>query len=201
MAKNKPKNSSKQSDAVQMLKADHNLFKKLFDQFHTASADEKPRIANRLITELTIHASLEKDFVYPAVQSKLVPADRLELSVEVNGLGMSRIGEDENRDFFEGEGVDRMKLDADEEEHSEEVIAQAYEEHQRVEELIEQLKTFDPQGPDYRKLFTQLEDAVLEHIGGEEDVILRIAALQLDVQALGVAMRRRRDDLSSSLAA
>ncbi len=41
----------------------------------------------------------------------------------------------------------------------------------------------------------------LEHIVGEEDVILPIALAELDVQALGIQMQRRRDDLSSSLAA
>lgn len=195
------KNSSKQPDAVQMLKADHKLVKKLFDQFRAASANEKTHLADRLFTELTIHSTLEEEIFYPAVRSKFEPADVLESSDEENGLDMSETGEEEEKQDLEAEGIDRMKLQSDEEEGGEEVIAQAYEEHQTVEELIEQLKTLDPQSSDYQYLFTKLEDAVLEHIDGEEDVILPVAASQLDVQTLGVAMQQRRDDLSSSLAA
>ena len=53
------------------------------------------------------------------------------------------------------------------------------------------------------ELFTELEEAVIEHVAEEEDVILPLAAAQLDVQTLGMKMQRRRDDLrsQSSLAA
>lgn len=197
----KPSNSaSRPPDALKMLKADHKLFKKLFDQFNNASADEKTDLANLLCTELTIHAVLEEELFYPAVRSKLKPADVLGSSTERNSLDMSEIDEEEKQGL-DGEGIDGMKMQVDEEEDNEDVIAQAYEEHQAVEALIEQLKTLDSRGSDYRKLFMQLEDAVLEHIAGEEAVILPRAASELDVQTLGIAMQRRRDDLSPSLAA
>ncbi len=209
MAKEPPKStrstkpSSKQSDAVQMLLADHKLVRKLFDQFRAASADEKTYLADRLCTELTIHSTLEEELFYPAVRSKLKPADVLESiesSAKENGLDMSETGEEEEPDL-EAEGVNGMKLQAYEERDDEEVIVQAYEEHQTVGELIAQLKTLDPQGSDYQELFTELEDAVLEHIAREEDLILPVAEALLDVQTLGAAMQRLRDDLSSSLAA
>jgi hypothetical protein len=43
----------------------------------------------------------------------------------------------------------------------------------------------------------------MEHVSDEEDAILPLAAAQLDVQALGMTMQRRKGDLSSqsSLAA
>jgi hemerythrin-like domain-containing protein len=70
-----------------------------------------------------------------------------------------------------------------------------------MEELIEQLKMLDPQGSDYQEVFTELETAVFEHVADEEDVIFPVAASQLDVEKLGTAMQRRREDLSSSPAA
>jgi hemerythrin superfamily protein len=192
------KETSKQLDAVQMLKADHKLVKKLFDQYRSASDNEKSRIAGQLFSELTIHATLEEEIFYPAVRSLLEPAAMPISSDEGNGLDLSETGEEEEKEDFEADNIDGMKL---EEESDEAVIAQAYEEHQMVEELIEQLKTLDPKSSDYQELLTELEDAVLEHISGEENIIIPVAASQLDVQTLGIAMRRRRDDLSSSLAA
>jgi hemerythrin-like domain-containing protein len=195
------KEHSKQSDAVQLLKADHKLVKKLFDQFRSASDNEKPRIAGQLFNELTIHATLEEEIFYPAVRNQLEPAGMFESSDEGEGLDVSATGEEETEDL-EADEIDGATLQGDEDEdQNEEVIAQAYEEHQMAAELIEQLKTLDPTGSDYQELFTELEDAVLEHIAGEENIILPVAATQLDVQTLGIAMQRRRNDLSSSLAA
>jgi len=200
MAKKTSKRTSGQSDAVKMLKADHKLIKKLFDQFNTASADEKTPLAKRLCTELTIHSTLEEELFYPAVRNNQKPTYVLESSVKQNSLDISETGEEETQDL-DGEGIDGLKLQADEEEDTEDIIAQAYEEHQTVEALIEQLKAFDPRNSDHRKLFMQLEDAVLEHIVGEEAVILPLATSQLVRHALGAAMQRLREDLSPLLAA
>jgi len=202
MAKQPPKtqpSAKTPSDAVQMLKADHKLVKKLFDQYGTASEDEKLTIAGRLFTELTIHSMLEEELFYPAVQSKL-SADVMEPASQENGVDMAETGDEEEGNLV-GVAIDGLQLDIDDEDADEELIAMAYEEHQTVDELIEQLKTLDPKNADYQTLFTELEEAVLEHIVGEEDVILPIAMAELDVQALGAQMQRRRDDLSSSLAA
>jgi hemerythrin superfamily protein len=107
--------------------------------------------------------------------------------------------EEEEIQDLEAEGIDGMELQADEEK-GDEIIAQAYEDHQMVKEFIEQLKTLDPQGSDYQEVFTELENAVLEHITDEEDVIFPVAASQLDIKKLGAAMQQRRDDMSSSAA-
>jgi hemerythrin superfamily protein len=192
--------SSTHSHAVQMLIADHKLIRKLFDQFRAASGDEKIRIADRLSIELTIHSVLEEELFYPAVQSKLRPVDVLESPAEVEDMGMSETGEGE-RGYLESDDINGASLQGDDGENDEEIVTQAYEEHQAVRELLEQLKTLDPNGPDYQEVFTELEDAVIEHIAREEDSILPVAESQLDMQTLGAAMQRRRDDLSSSLAA
>jgi hemerythrin superfamily protein len=206
MAKRTPKKpkGSQPQDAVQLVKADHKQVRKLFEQFHAASDDEKGSIARRLFTELDIHAKIEEELLYPAVQSKL---ESLDLETQGNGLDVTDDGEidPENENAFdEIDGAELDALDEDEEEETEsEVITAAYDSHGTVRELIEQLRTLDPKTSDYRDLFTELEDAVIEHVSEEEDAILPLAAAQLDVQTLGMTMQRRKDDLTSqsSLAA
>ena len=206
MAKRTPKQtkSSQPQDAVQLLKSDHKQVRKLFEQFHTASDDEKGSIARRLFTELEIHSKLEEELLYPAVQSKLETSD---YETEGNGLDVSDDGEvdpDDESTLDEIDGAELDALDEDEQEETEsEIIAAAYDSHGTVRELIQQLQTLDPKTSDYRDLFTELEDAVIEHVSEEEDAILPLAAAQLDVQTLGMTMQRRKDDLTSqsSLAA
>lgn len=196
--------SSQPQDAVQLLKADHKQVRKLFEQFHGASDEEKGSIASRLFTELDIHSKIEEELFYPAVQAKL---ESLDFEAQGNGLDVTDDGEvdlDSEDAFDEIDGADLDELDDEEEEGAEEeIITVAIDSHSIVKDLIQQLRTLDPKSSDYRDLFTELEDAVIEHVTEEEDAILPLAAVQLDVQTLGITMQRRKDDLSSqsSLAA
>jgi hypothetical protein len=207
MAKRTPKKakSSQPQDAVQLLKADHKQVRKLFEQFQGASDEDKGAIAKRLFTELEIHSKIEEELLYPAVQSKLESVD--DEDTQGNGLDVTDDGEvdpESESDFDEIDGAELDALDEDEEEETEsEVITAAYDSHGTVRELIQQLRTVDPKSSDYRDLFAELEDAVIEHVTEEEDAILPLAAAQLDVQTLGITMQRRKDDLTSqsSLAA
>ena len=206
MAKRTPKNpkSSQPQDAVQLLKADHKQVRKLFEQFHGASDDDKGSIASRLFTELDIHSKLEEELFYPAVQSKL---ESLGYETQGNGLDVTDDGEidpESESTLDEIDGAELEELDDEEEEEAEsEIITAAYDSHSMVKDLIQQLRTLDPKSSDYQDLFTELEDAVIEHVTEEEDAILPLAAAQLDVQTLGMTMQRRKDDLTSqsSLAA
>ena len=208
MAKRTPKKakSSQPQDAVQLLKADHKQVRKLFEQFHSAADDEKGSIARRLFTELEIHSKLEEELLYPAVQSKL-GTSQSDYETQGNGLDVTDDGEvdpEEESAFDEIDGAELDALDEDEEAETEsEIIAAAYDSHGTVRDLIQQLQTLDPKSSDYRDLFTELEDAVIEHVSEEEEAILPLAAAQLDVQALGLTMQQRKDDLTSqsSLAA
>ena len=200
MAKRTPKQSknSPPPDAVQLLKADHKQVRKLFEQFHGASDDDKGSIASRLFTELDIHSRLEEELFYPAVQSKL---ESLGYETQGNGLDVTDDGEidpESKSTFDEIDGAELEELDDEEEEEAEsEIITAAYDSHSMVKDLIQQLRTLDPKSSDYGDLFTELEDAVIEHVTEEEDTILPLAAAQLDVQTLGVTMQRRKDDLTS----
>jgi hypothetical protein len=206
MAKRTPKKSKspQPQDAVQLLKADHKQARKLFEQFHAASNDDRGSIAARLFIELEIHSKLEEELLYPAIQSKL---ESLGYESQGNGLDVTDDGEidpDRESDFDEIDGAELEELDEEDEEEAEsEIITAAYDSHSMAQDLIQQLRTLDPKSGDYRDVFTELEDTVIEHVSEEEEVILPLAAAQLDVQALGVTMQRRKDDLTSqsSLAA
>lgn len=199
MAKRTPKSKSSQpQDAVQLLKADHKQVRKLFEQFHDASDDDKGSIASRLFTELDIHSKVEEELFYPAVQSKL---DSLGYETQGNGLDVTDDGEIDPESESAIDEIDGAELeeldDEDEEEAESEIITAAYDSHSMVKDLIQQLRTLDPKSSDFRDLFSELEDAVIEHVMEEEEAILPLAAAQLDVQTLGMTMQRRKDDLTS----
>jgi len=199
MAKRTPKSKSSQpQDAVHLLKTDHKQVRKLFEQFHDASDDDKGSIASRLFTELDIHSKVEEELFYPAVQSKL---DSLGYETQGNGLDVTDDGEIDPESQSAIDEIDGAELeeldDEDEEEAESEIITAAYDSHSMVKDLIQQLRTLDPKSSDFRDLFSELEDAVIEHVMEEEEAILPLAAAQLDVQTLGMTMQRRKDDLTS----
>lgn len=192
--------SSQPADAVQMLKADHKQVRKFFEQFYDAPDNDKGSIAGKLFIELGIHSKLEEELFYPAVQSQLESFGRGN-GLDVTDEGEGEVVEDAELAFDPIDGAELEAIDDDDD--ASEVISAAYESHRTVHDLIQQLRSLDPKSDDYRELFTELEEAVIEHVAEEEDVILPVAAAQLDVQTLGMKMQRRRDDLrsQSSLAA
>lgn len=55
-------------DALELLKQDHARLKKLFDRTETADDREQKRIFLQIKTELEIHAQIEENIFYPAMQ-------------------------------------------------------------------------------------------------------------------------------------
>lgn len=59
-------------DAIALLKADHRTVEDLFAQFEKAKGDDRKRkIAERICTELKIHAQIEEEIFYPACQGQI----------------------------------------------------------------------------------------------------------------------------------
>lgn len=57
----------RQTDAIEMLKADHRRVEQLFDKYEQARRRaEKSKLAQQICLELTIHAQLEEEIFYPA---------------------------------------------------------------------------------------------------------------------------------------
>ena len=58
------------TNAVDILKADHAKVKQLFDDFEAADDDqEKEQLVVTALQELTIHAALEEEIIYPAIRA------------------------------------------------------------------------------------------------------------------------------------
>lgn len=85
--------SSKQAsgtDAIAMLKADHDAVKKLFEEFESikddANASEKEALVNQICTELTTHMELEEALFYPASREAIDDEELVnEAEIEHNG--------------------------------------------------------------------------------------------------------------------
>jgi hemerythrin superfamily protein len=78
MNANQSSASSKTSavDAIDLLKADHQKVKKLFDQLdsltkHGASDDEQGALVAKIRAELSVHESVENEVFFPAVRELL----------------------------------------------------------------------------------------------------------------------------------
>lgn len=73
------------TDAIALLKADHREVEGLFEKFESARTGSKQAIAERICTELKVHATIEEEIFYPALKGK-IEADTLnEAFVEHDG--------------------------------------------------------------------------------------------------------------------
>jgi hemerythrin superfamily protein len=73
-ATKKPAMSSapKAQDATTMLRADHKLVSELFDQYEKArSSGRKKKLVSEICLELSVHAQIEEEIIYPAVKLAL----------------------------------------------------------------------------------------------------------------------------------
>lgn len=79
------------NDAVDLLDADHINVKKMFDKYKryckdNASAEDKKSLADQICDELTVHAKIEEEIFYPALEGKLKDATLLpEAEIEHDG--------------------------------------------------------------------------------------------------------------------
>jgi hypothetical protein len=73
------------TDAIALLKADHRKVEDLFEKFEKASEGKKQAIAEQICTELKIHATIEEEIFYPALQGKIEEDTLNEAYVEHDG--------------------------------------------------------------------------------------------------------------------
>lgn len=67
------------SDALALLRADHQRVQAMFDQFEkTRSEDRKASLAEQICQELTIHAQIEEEIFYPAAREAIKDEDLLD---------------------------------------------------------------------------------------------------------------------------
>jgi hemerythrin superfamily protein len=61
-----------QRDAIAVLKKDHRAMEQLFRRFERAKGSaERKRIADRIVHDLSVHAAIEEQLVYPALRQRL----------------------------------------------------------------------------------------------------------------------------------
>ena len=65
-------NGSKSQEATALLHADHKLVSSLFEEYEsTKSSSKKKALVSQICKELTVHAQVEEEIFYPAVQAAL----------------------------------------------------------------------------------------------------------------------------------
>lgn len=58
-------------DVIKLLKQDHRIVKGLFNQYNSASSTKQKRdLANKITKELSIHAAIEEQFLYPTIRER-----------------------------------------------------------------------------------------------------------------------------------
>jgi hypothetical protein len=68
----------KTTNAITMLKEDHEKVKDLFDKFEeTNGSATKAKIVSEALTELKVHATVEEELFYPAVRQQIEDEDGL----------------------------------------------------------------------------------------------------------------------------
>jgi hypothetical protein len=73
-------------DALKLLAQDHREVEALFEKFEKAKGDDqKERIARQICTELKVHAMIEEEIFYPALEGKIDEGDLKEAYVEHDG--------------------------------------------------------------------------------------------------------------------
>ena len=63
-------------NAIKLLKQDHKQVSTLFDEFEDAQQADKGGIAEQICQELTVHAQIEEELLYPAARDKLEADDQ-----------------------------------------------------------------------------------------------------------------------------
>jgi hemerythrin superfamily protein len=66
------RNGARAKDAVALLKNDHQAIERLFQQFERSrNAGDRKRISERIVRELSVHAAIEEQLVYPQLRRRL----------------------------------------------------------------------------------------------------------------------------------
>jgi hemerythrin superfamily protein len=141
--------------ATQMIRQDHQKVEGLFKKFEqTKGADAKRRLAENAMTELEVHAALEEEIFYPAVEKEVEEAASM--------------------------------------------ISEARGEHQKVKQLIAELKGMEEADEEFESQFSELVENVQHHVEEEENEMLpKVEGSGLDLRSLGDQMSQRRQTLQS----
>ena len=194
-AKTSPKKKS--ADAIQMLKDDHRKVEALFEQFLGEESGKKQQIAQQIFHELEVHSTLEEELFYPALQTQGDPAELGSLEQEEE---IEREGTIDASKLDEGEDMEQDEPDETPEEIAEDMIANAYDDHRVVRDMIAELRNNDASSPEFRQSLIELQQTVADHVSQEEDELFPQAQLNMDTKTLGMQMQQRKQEILSAAA-
>jgi hypothetical protein len=78
--------------ALRILKEEHHVFRRLFDQAEVASDADRVKIANELCLRLEVHMTIEEELLYPALKP-VIGADEINEGIVEHGSGKQLIAE------------------------------------------------------------------------------------------------------------
>lgn len=150
--------ASKNPDAVALLKADHRKVEELFEKFEkTKGADGKRALVEKICAELSVHATIEEEFFYPACR---------------------------------GEAKDDL-------------LDEAYVEHDSAKVLIAELCEAEPDANFYDAKVTVLSEMIKHHVEEEEKpskgLFAQAKAAGVDLVALAERMTARKEELLAAI--
>ncbi len=168
--------TTKFTDAIALLKADHRKVEELFEKFEKAKNDDQKRmLAEQVCTELKIHTLLEEEIFYPAFRDKIEKDMLAEAQVEHDGakvlINDIVTGGPEDDDFYDA----KVKV------LSEEIKHHVHEEEMPSEGMFAQCRSTDVDLVALRdQLMTRKEELLAQSKGGglplAEPVAVRMMA-------------------------
>ena len=144
------------TDATHILEADHRKVEDLFSKFENASGrDKKAEIAGKICDELKIHAMIEEEIFYPALEGKI----------------------------------------------EEDVLAEAYVEHDGAKVLVNDIMAGGPDDQYYEAKVTVLQEEIEHHVKEEEapseGMFSQARDTDVDLVALRDRMLARKEELKA----
>lgn len=144
------------TDATHILTADHRTVEELFAKYEGASGTERKRkIAQRICNELKIHAQIEEEIFYPALEGKI----------------------------------------------DEDLLKEAYVEHDGAKLLINQIAAGGPDEEFYDAKVKVLKEEIEHHVKEEEkerdNMFQQARAADVDLEAIGERLLARKQELTT----
>ena len=86
--------------ALRILKEEHHVFRRLFDQAEDASPQERAKIAGEICLRLEVHMTVEEEILYPALKP-VIGADEINEGIVEHDAGKQLLAEIVQRDGTE----------------------------------------------------------------------------------------------------
>lgn len=143
-------------DAIALLKADHRAVEELFEKYEASkSAAQKAKLAGQICLELSVHATIEEELLYPICEGAV----------------------------------------------EEDMLDEAYVEHDGAKQLIAELMDGSPSDEFYDAKVKVLSEMIKHHVKEEEQrdgLFAQVKASDIDTMELGARLSARKQQLKTA---